>query len=476
MDTYERCENKDIFPHFNSSLFNTIMMAIFFSQNSRRLLLSESSKLNKIFNSLVNAYYSGKGNIQKILSQISPDEILMKILFETDKERQQILKRISSINQSSKTSSSINFFIWDILFLRKFYEFLGINCMSMAYIKGSSNDKCLLNFDDIFKWDIKENGSFEPILKVPENSEVSTPDVIIVYHSDLYNPIGNLKRLSRNEFKGFRMNTNDERIDFNGETYVLDSVVLNSSTVGITDENTKKVFNSWKLNNYQLSVPCSLKTYDWDVRKDETFCFNPYECELDLMRDIDDISDLCFNFGKGLRTLIYIRENKLKEVSDELLKRFKTKKEILQYPNIQIKIEEIKQMNKDDLISAINELSPKEQITPTDTDKYNKQNLQKRYLEIFLEKNSTKLSKPINELILPNQYLLKDIPKENIQEPPKIQEDDEIKEMSKTGGNYHLSRKKLLQILKRNPKNKGLSSLNKDALLNIYSNNLRNRT
>ncbi len=466
MDTYDRCQQKDIYPHFNSSLFNVIMMTIFYSQNSRRLLLSQKDNIDKIYKSLVNAYYSGKGNIQKILSQINPDEILIKSLFKTDEERKKFFKE-------NQIKSSIKFFIWNILFLRKLYEFMGINCMSMAYIKDGSNDKCLLNFDDIFKWDINSDGSFKPsFLRTVNKSEISIPDVIIVYHSDLYNPIENLKDLPITINKSFRMNTNDEVINFNGETYILDSVVLNSSTVGITDDNTKKVFNSWKLSNYDVSVPCSLKNYDWDVNRDEIFCFNPNECELDLMKDIDDISELCFNFGKGLRTLIYIRENKLKEVSDDVLNAFKTKKEIFQYPNIQEIIDRIKQMKKDDLIRAINELSlPKEQITQTDTDKYSEQNLQKRYLQIFLEKNSTKLSKPLNELIKPNPYL----PKEEIQEiqeiPPEIPEE----ELIKTGGKNNLPKKSLLNILKRNPKNKGLSSLNKDALMRIYLSNLRNR-
>jgi hypothetical protein len=279
--------------------------------------------------------------------------------------------------------------------------------------------------------------------------------------------------MSINEYNDFKMNSGDERIEFNGETYVLDSAVLNTSTVGITDDNTKKVFNSWKLSNYQVSLPCSLKTYEWDVRKDETFCFNPNECEMDLMRDIDDISELCFNFGKGLRTLVYIRETR---VSDIDLNVFKKKKEILLYPNIQEKIDEIKTMEPSQLITAINELSPsKEIITPTETNKYSKQNLQKHYLELFLEQNSIKKPEPLNELIKPNPYL----PKENYEVPdipPEIPEEVLPLENSKLGGYNNLSREKLLDILKRNPKNRGLSSLSKDALMKIYLTNSRNRT
>lgn len=472
MDTYDRCETKDLYPHFNSSLFNAMMMAIFYSQNSRRLLLSQKDKLEKIYKSLINAYYTGKGNIQKILSQINPDEILMKILFETPEKQKELLKIVSKLNQSSK-SSPINFFIWDILFLRKFYKYLGINCMSMAYIKNSSNDKCLLNFDDIFNWNIETDGSFKPTIKKEfKKYELSNPDVFIVYHSDLFKSIENLKDMSINEYKGFKMNSGDERIEFNGETYVLDSAVLNTSTVGITDNNIKKVFNNWKLSNYQVSLPCSLKTYDWNVKKDKTFCFNPNECEMDLMRDIDDISELCFNFGKGLRTLVYIRENKLKEVSEDEINSFKKKKEILLYPNIKEKIDEIKTMEPSQLIRAINELSPNDQITPTETNKYSKQNLQKRYLELFLEQKSIKKPEPLNALIKPNPYLPKE--EDEVPEiPPEIPEEQLIE---KLGGYNNLSREKLLDILKRNPKNKGLSSLSKDALMKIYLNNSRNRT
>lgn len=460
MDTYDRCETKDLYPHFNSSLFNAMMMAIFYSQNSRKLLLSQKDNLEKIYKSLINAYYTGKGNIQKILSQISPDEILMKILFENDKKRRKIIEKIKEL------SSPIKFLIWDSLFLRKFYKYLGINCVSMAYIRDGSTNKCLLNFDDIFKWtDINEDGSFLPKIITVNSSSISTPDVIIVYHSDLYKSIENLKDISINEYKGFEMNLMDERIVFNGETYVLDSAILNNSTVGIIDDNTKKVFNSWKLSNYKVSLPCSLKTYEWDVRKDETFCFNPNECEMDLMKDIDDIGELCFNFGKGFRTLVYIRETR---VSDIDLNVFKIKKDSLLYPNIQEKIDEIKTMEPSQLITAINELSPpKEIITQTETNKYSKQNLQKRYLELFLEQNSIKKPEPLNELIKPNPYL----PKENDEIPEEVPPEN-----SKLGGYNNLSREKLLDILKRNPKNRGLSSLSKDALIKIYLTNSRNRT
>jgi len=94
-------EKGDIYPHFNSSIFNAIMMAVLFSEKSRKLLFIESRNWSsgelKIFKSLISAYYSGKGNIQKILSQINPDVFLMKMLFD-ENEQKETLKIIESID------------------------------------------------------------------------------------------------------------------------------------------------------------------------------------------------------------------------------------------------------------------------------------------------------------------------------------------------------------------------------------------
>jgi hypothetical protein len=50
--------------------------------------------------------------------------------------------------------------------------------------------------------------------------------------------------------------------------------------------------------------PCALIKYDWDLNKDEEFCLNPKECNLDF--NIDK-RDLCFSFCKGERILVYVR-------------------------------------------------------------------------------------------------------------------------------------------------------------------------
>ena len=46
--------------------------------------------------------------------------------------------------------------------------------------------------------------------------------------------------------------------------------------------------------------------YDWNLKKDDSFCLNPITCKLDFLQP-NQYADLCFSFAKGLRTLIYVR-------------------------------------------------------------------------------------------------------------------------------------------------------------------------
>ena len=452
-------EKGDIYPHFNSSIFNAIMMAVLFSEKSRKLLFIESRNWSsgelKIFKSLISAYYSGKGNIQKILSQINPDVFLMKMLFD-ENEQKEILKKLKTPIKSLK---------WNNFFLINLYRALGIKCMSVAYLKDGS---CYLDFDKSLKWEmIVEMGELKPRISQSNEKPLENPDVIILYHSDLNNSIEIMKRtgikVSSGDFRDSFGDYKDE-ITFNRESYVLDSVLLNTSTVGLNDDG-KKVFNSWKLSDYKLSVPCSLKSFNWDVKKPERFCFNPNECELDLLEDVDDIDELCFNFGEGERTLIYIRKNKLNELDDEELSKLKKKKEVLTYPNIREKIAEIKLMDEETLIRQINEISQKESVKMSD--RYDKKNLERMYLELFLNKNSLKLPRDLQTVFQMNSKNNEYLPKEETKKLPEIVEEDIT-----TGGS--ITKEYLLQELRKNPKNNRLSGLNKSALMTIYKNQLNN--
>ena len=54
--------------------------------------------------------------------------------------------------------------------------------------------------------------------------------------------------------------------------------------------------------------------FPWNIRQESKFCLNRRLCNLDLT-DETPTDNLCFSFDKGARTIIYVKENKLKLIS-----------------------------------------------------------------------------------------------------------------------------------------------------------------
>jgi hypothetical protein len=145
-------------------------------------------------------------------------------------------------------------------------------------------------------------------------------------------------------------------ITYNKNNYILDSMILynhnksitNHVIAGITCNNNRYVYNGWTnytndpaLHNTNIQntniqntniqntnipqffkkelkdIPCDLMKFDWDAKKDN-FCINLNECNLSLLQENEpdgiinsfkESNDLCFNFSKGVRIYIYIRED-----------------------------------------------------------------------------------------------------------------------------------------------------------------------
>jgi hypothetical protein len=51
-----------------------------------------------------------------------------------------------------------------------------------------------------------------------------------------------------------------------------------------------------------------MKQY-WNIKDDVDYCLNSINCQLDLLTNKKQNTRLCFNFSKGVRTLIYVRKN-----------------------------------------------------------------------------------------------------------------------------------------------------------------------
>ena len=135
-----------------------------------------------------------------------------------------------------------------------------------------------------------------------------------------------------------------DKICYNGKVYILDSVVLrnwnddidnNHAIAGITCEGYKYVYNGWVRtaidnvipNDFKQRTPCELMPYDWNIRTPTTFCLNNTTCIPDILKKgltkdmlIELIkTELCIDFSRGVRTLIYVRQDTTCDDKDDIV-------------------------------------------------------------------------------------------------------------------------------------------------------------
>jgi hypothetical protein len=66
-------------------------------------------------------------------------------------------------------------------------------------------------------------------------------------------------------------------------------------------------------------IPCQLMRYDWDIKQKAEFCLSRENCKLVKQTGFEAIkSDLCYNFAKGRRILVYVRTKDITVTSKSL--------------------------------------------------------------------------------------------------------------------------------------------------------------
>ena len=124
-----------------------------------------------------------------------------------------------------------------------------------------------------------------------------------------------------------------EQIFFKGVEYNLDAVLLANWNIGIghaiagiTCKKKKYIYNGWTRTSMDPSmvnqlitrkIPCELMKYDWNVKNDGDFCLNTAKCIPEALKHQLKITDICFNFSKGTRLLIYVRKDSNHNTSAE---------------------------------------------------------------------------------------------------------------------------------------------------------------
>jgi len=338
----DKCLDLKVIPQFNGTCWlNAIMMASLYSQGSQ-YLVKKVAKTWKKDNSLLMFFKKIVFNIHKnpllvknLFKKFKPEIILFKLLEQT-KDRN--ILDFFRFNNMTK----INMFGFFQEYVINFYEFLGLKVLDIYILKQDEYLFNLCNLNDYFYRNINgDNILDEEKYDDYKNRENNTrkkiydvPDVLIVF-SNLLNDIV-IDYVKQIKTRLFRYNLieyyttifsaifeHKDIINFNGHNYKLDSILISNYNIdeislghgvaGITCDNNKYVYNGWSKftndpayldKNENRVNPCSLMKYDWNLHKDQEFCFNMKHCKLDFDLKKEDV---CFSFNKGNRILIYTR-------------------------------------------------------------------------------------------------------------------------------------------------------------------------
>lgn len=367
------CENLPIIPQFTQTCwFNAILMVSLYSQGLKKYMKIASKNWdiskNKFYK-LIKIILQGN-NLKDFYNKISPEVILFELL----KRENPIEAKLFKLKLKENFSNSTGFMDYIINYLK----YCNINFIDITYIYNDNNRYYIPNFNKYFKRIISPANKYIAYYqidwvkfnlendknKIKDNTKI--PDVIILFHQDLVNSsyisianqfkdfimdlINSPYRKTANSFLlnprpySDKIKNYEETIILNNITYKLDSCLITNynsqkhAIAGITCNDSRYVYNGW---NYEIinNKTCSLMKYHWDLRKNKNFCLDYNICNFSKKLNI---KDTCFNFTKGDRILIYVRDN-TKQLS-------LSKSSLLTYDSIKrdipIIINDIYQINK----------------------------------------------------------------------------------------------------------------------------------
>jgi hypothetical protein len=310
--------------------FNAILMAIFYSQYSRKLLYhnfeGKKDKFSRIMNDIIKHNYIRTGQVIKYFEFMKPQNILKYInvdktdlLKEFKTRKSYNIKNIETflaLFLNSLGKNILDIIIYNNYFYANYYSMLPI------FIDNLSNTKSIDNWCGISDKDPEYIIAHKLIS--PANNLYKTLFLNDLFYKREIETKLNLKNYAI-DIKG--LIDLDDEIFYNGNKYILDSVLLynynsldqNHLIAGITCKNNHYVYNGWirAINNGDdISanidndvLPCELMKFDWNVKKDYKFCLNPNLCKLDPKLDTEDH---CFSFNQHKYSIfIYVKDTSL---------------------------------------------------------------------------------------------------------------------------------------------------------------------
>jgi len=324
------CSNVVTIPQYGESCwFNAIMMAIFYSDGMRKLLMSklptwDTSKKSKqmMKEILLKRYTHSNHEFMGFFNTFRP-ETLLGMLHEEDHNYFEL-----------DPSKGVGYFSGR--YMHKLIRYLGIESMSILDALETHNThnthkprQYNFYYGQYNKMFVAPKTYAKTFLKASpqEASEYLSrvPDVLLVMTkkgSDApFYPAHYYK--GQIEFK--------PSIIFNGKEYVADSMILSNfnqgtchmghEICGLTCKGIRFMYNGWMQHTHdkgmknQLfgSVPCALMKHDWLNPTQQHFCISK-DCGLTYHSNTTALhKNMCFSYGKGPRIYTYIRKDLLQK-------------------------------------------------------------------------------------------------------------------------------------------------------------------
>ena len=320
--------------------FMAAFVAMFYSQRSRRKLLNASK------------HWNTKKDLFSLLKQVLDDKYLKTASRESadykmfsDNTFAMILDLLYKENNKAfpynpkTTSGGFNseYYIGKLYIDYKIFDYnVSEDQLFYSYLNDEFNSIEYRIVRKIIRTLVYENKKF----KYVDENMVAPQVLLVIVHDN--------KEFTK-FYKDFFTNTiiNDvntkknitslsENIYYRGAEYNLDSVILSNwnkrktghAIAGITCKKNKYVYNGWtrtsmdpQMANTGITrkIPCELMKYGWNIKKHNDFCLNTKTCIPDILKTKKEIkqTDLCFNFSKGRRILVYIKKEAGVETSIE---------------------------------------------------------------------------------------------------------------------------------------------------------------
>ncbi len=323
----KECNQVITIPQYSGTCwFNAILMALFYSQGMRKVLMSKtkqwdmSPKLRKVFTDILKRRYKSavmKQHAYLFFKVMSPEEIL-RILHEESPETFNFnpFKRIGYINVTYVP------------------RLLNMFCVKTLHLDAVVKDKTLQLYLSIVYAGLKlktvahKNPKKKRLRYVRTweekkvNVDVGEIDVVVIKFYERAFQVVKENLFAELPLADFE---SGEPLIFAGKEYLHDSLLLTNfnfntcakghDIAGVTCENERFIYNGWTRSTIDpalkdkaianaAALPCELMPYDWVKNRDD-FCLDPAACGL-RKAEARDKKELCFNMSKGNNTFMLV--------------------------------------------------------------------------------------------------------------------------------------------------------------------------